>query len=97
MDIPAAIKAELAARAKARRLLLALTQEGLAKRAGVSLGALKIFERSGRISLDSLLKLALALEALEDFKILFVDRKPAFKSLDDVLHKPKARQRGRIK
>jgi transcriptional regulator with XRE-family HTH domain len=38
------------------------TQEGLAKRSGVSLGSLKRFESSGHISLESLLKLALVLE-----------------------------------
>jgi len=50
-----------------RRKALAYTQYELSSRSGVSLGSLKRFEKSGQISLESLLKLALILECLEDF------------------------------
>jgi transcriptional regulator with XRE-family HTH domain len=46
---------------KQRRLKFNLTQQGLSKRSGVSLGSLKRFESSGQISLESLLKVALVL------------------------------------
>ena len=46
----------LAARFRARRLAINLTQEGLSSRSGVSWGSLKRFERTGAIALKSLLK-----------------------------------------
>jgi predicted transcriptional regulator len=39
---------------KKRRLETDLTQEGLAKKSGVSLGSIKRFEQSGQISLEFL-------------------------------------------
>ena len=48
-----------------------LTQEELAIRAGVSLGSLKRFERTGQISLEALLKLAACLNRMEEFEMLF--------------------------
>ena len=45
---------------KQRRKALDYIQPKLASRSGVSLGSLKRFERFGQISLESLLKLALA-------------------------------------
>jgi len=46
---------------------LKLTQAKMADRSGVSLGSIKRFERSGKISLESLLKLLLILNRLEEF------------------------------
>jgi transcriptional regulator with XRE-family HTH domain len=65
--IPHDITEELRAKFKARRKSLKYTQDELATRSGVSLGSLKRFESSGKISLESLLKLALVLECLEGF------------------------------
>jgi transcriptional regulator with XRE-family HTH domain len=62
---------ELAARVKARRLSLNLSQEGLATRAGVSAGTIKRFEKIGQISLDSLLAIAVVLGCSDDFDNLF--------------------------
>ena len=67
---------EIAERAKFKRLEQNLTQEGLALRSGVSLGSIKRFERSGEISLKSLIDIALALGCLEDFSALFADNAP---------------------
>ena len=47
--------------ARARRLAANLAQTGLEQRSGVSLGSIKSFERSGKISLEALLKIAMAL------------------------------------
>ncbi|EGF91429.1 helix-turn-helix family protein [Asticcacaulis biprosthecium C19] len=52
---------------KALRLESGLTQEGLARRSGVSLGSLKRFETTGQINFESLLRLALVLGRLDDF------------------------------
>lgn len=48
-----------------------LTQQKMAERSGVPLITIKRFEANGRISFESLLKLAYALDALHDFEQLF--------------------------
>jgi len=65
---PYDILQELKTKFKDRRKNLGYTQRELATRSGVSLGSLKRFESSGQIALESLLKLALVLECLEDFE-----------------------------
>ena len=68
--------AEIAQRAKGKRLALNLTQDELAARAGVSLATLKRFETSGRIAFISLLHIALVLGNLADFECLFKQGRP---------------------
>jgi transcriptional regulator with XRE-family HTH domain len=89
---PTEVMRELARKAKARRLAANLTQEGLAHRADVSLGTLKLFEREGKASLETVLRIAFVLDAAPEFDFLF----PAAKvmSIVDVQDK-RARQRGR--
>ena len=58
-------------RVKLRRKELKLTQKELSKRSGVSYGSIRRFESIGEISLTSLLKIATAINCLEDFKELF--------------------------
>ena len=67
---PIEVSLELAARLKKIRKKLKLSQADLAERSGVSLGSLKRFENSGKISLESLLKLAHLLGKLKDFENL---------------------------
>lgn len=55
------------------RLVMNLTQEELAVRSGVTLSSLKRFERLGLIALDSLLKMSLVLNCLDDFDKLAVE------------------------
>ena len=71
LQTPMDIQRELAARAKARRLALNITQAELAERSGVSLGSLRRFESTGEISLRSFLELALVLGELKEFSTLF--------------------------
>lgn len=96
---PFDIHQALAQRFKARRLALNLTQVGLAKRSGVSLGTIKRFERTSQIALESLLKLALVLECLDDFETIcpLQPQADSLKSLDEVLEVKPARKKGRIK
>lgn len=85
----------IATQAQAKRLSLNLSQQTLAARSGVSYGTLKKFERLGKISLESLLKLALTLGTLEEFNDLFSITKPEhFTSLDELIQ-DKTRKRGR--
>ena len=74
----------LAERVKARRLEMNLTQEGLSVRSGLPLATYRHFERTGKISLDGLLHVAYALDALNDFDRLFESRKYA--TLDEALN-----------
>jgi transcriptional regulator with XRE-family HTH domain len=99
LKTPQDVRQELASRFKARRLSKNLTQEGLAKRSGVSWSSLKRFESTGLIALESLLKLALVLDCLVDFDKVCIDdgRGFATRSLDEILSKPKTRRKGRIK
>lgn len=64
---PFEIAIGLADRVRALRLARSWTQAELAERAGVALPTLKLFEQTGKISLDRLLRVASVLGALEDF------------------------------
>jgi len=61
----------IAQRHKSLRKKLHLTQAEMAERSGVSLGSLKRFENTGKISLESLLKLAHLIGRLKDFELIF--------------------------
>lgn len=91
---PREVAAGVASRAKQRRLEANLTQQGLAERAQVSLGTLKLFERTGKSSVEFLIAIAFALGAEQEFEQLFPHRPR--KSIDDVITKP-PRLRGRRK
>ena len=66
-----------------RRKALGYTQEELTIHSGVSLGTLKRFERTGQISLESLLKLALVLECLKELLKLCEEKDEIPNSLDN--------------
>lgn len=61
----------VAMRARSVRLAQNLTQEGLAARAGVSLGGLKLFESTGKASFETVAKIAFALGAETEIDKLF--------------------------
>jgi transcriptional regulator with XRE-family HTH domain len=96
---PPDVLAEVRDRFKRRRLARNLTQSGLSKRSGVSLGTLKRFETTGLIAFDSLLKLALVLECLDDFDRVASDddQSLAGRSLDEILAGARTRKKGRLK
>ena len=81
---PNDVARQVAARVKARRLELNLTQEGMAARAGLKFATYRRFEQTGEISLKGLLQVGFALDALADFDALFAQRQ--YQSLDDVLN-----------
>ena len=84
----------LATRAKARRLEMNLTQEGLSVRPGIPIATYRHFERTGKISLEGLLHVAYALDALDDFDAIF--NAPRYASLDEALDATqKNRKRGK--
>ena len=82
---------KLAGYMRTRRLSMELTQEGLAQRSAVSLRTLRKFEQKGLISLESFLKLAMALGYLQDFVNAAKPAETKFASIDDVLKDNKTR------
>ena len=92
---PQAISKKIAERMKSRRLVLNITQENLSKMSGVSLGSLKRFENQYKISLEHLLKLALALDSLEGFNYLFF--KNDYQSIDELIKRKEVKDRKRAR
>ena len=96
LETPESVSAKLAARIKDIRLARGWKQATLAQRSGVSLASLRRFEESGKVSLQSLLDLAFALNRLDDFDTLF--QPPPASSIAELEareNKPQ-RKRGRI-
>ncbi len=96
LETPETVSRTLADRVKALRLARGWKQITLADRSGVSLASLRRFEESGRVSLQSLLRLAFALNRLDDFAALL--QPPPASSLAELeaAEKRPARQRGRV-
>ena len=82
---PSEMMDTLKSKFRQRRKALDYTQAELAARSGVSLGSLKRFERTGQISLESLLKLAFLLECLEGFEGVCKESDKIPESLEEVL------------
>mgnify|MGYP001618384390 CR=1 FL=1 len=92
---PQEIAKQIALRVREKRLMLNLTQQALATKAGVSLGSLKRFENKYEISLQHLLLLAVVLQSSEEFSQLFSHT--SYQSVDEVVIRKKisVRKRGR--
>lgn len=86
---------EIAKKAQDKRLKLNLSQQTLSEKSGVSYGTLKKFEQKGQISLESLLKIALALGEMDTFENLFSKRDDTLPSSLDELLDEHSRKRGR--
>ena len=75
------VNEQLVEREKQRRKKMHLSQRDLANKSGVSYASIRRFENIGEISLNSLLKIANALDCLEEFNSIF--KMPVLKSLKD--------------
>ena len=93
---PSEMGKSLADRVRALRLLKGWTRETLARRAGVSTASLARFERTGKASLELVLKVSHALARLEEFSRLL--QPPAAQSIEELEARAgrPARKRGRI-
>ena len=78
------INTEIAERMVQLRKRKKLSQKSLALRSGVSLGSLKRYEQTGEISLQSLTKIAIALEVEGELEELFST--VPFASIEEVIH-----------
>lgn len=90
---------KIAGNIREKRLLMELTQEGLAERSGVPLATLRKFEQKGIVSLESFLKLLRVIGGLEEIIDVLKPSKPNFTSIDQVLKDAGTvyRKRGRKK
>ena len=96
LKTPEQVSRKLAARAKALRLAKGWKQITLAERSGVSLASLRRFEEAGKISLQSLLELAFALNRLDDFDALLQPPRAASLAELEEAEKRPTRKRGRL-
>lgn len=80
---PSDVNKEIAMRMRQRRKEKKLSQVQLSERSDVSLGSLKRFERTGEISLSSLVKISFALGCEADFDELF--SKKGYASIQEVI------------
>lgn len=85
----------IAQKVRRNRLELNLTQKALATRAGISFGSLRRFENTGEISLKSLILIAIALDATDEFDMLFTKQK--YQSIDQLVNEKQSitKKRGR--
>jgi len=74
----------IARRVVALRKRKKISQTELAKKSGVSFGSIKRFEQTGEISLSSLTKIAIALNAEDDLDSLFADVE--FSSIEEIIN-----------
>ncbi|MBU0489047.1 MAG: helix-turn-helix domain-containing protein [Bacteroidetes bacterium] len=71
LRLPTEISLDIAKRERVLRRKKRISQQTLSEKSGVSLGSIKRFETTGKISLESLLQIAWILERLPDFDSVF--------------------------
>ena len=75
---------KLAQRVRRIRKRRSISQEELSRISGVSYGSIKRFETSGKISLLSLTKIAIALDCADEIRQLFSEI--PYKSIEEVIN-----------
>ena len=75
---------KLAQRVRNIRRRRSISQEKLASMSGVSLGSVKRFETSGKISLISLTRIAIALDLADELRNLFIQA--PYKDIQEVIN-----------
>ena len=83
LKLPKEIIIDLAKRVRLVRKKKGISQQKMAEKSGVSLGSIKRFESTGKISIESLLQIAMVLGHLSDFEKLF-DSSKLPDTLDDL-------------
>lgn len=87
--------ARLGERARALRIIRQLQQADVATRAGVGIATVRRFERSGRASMENVLRIATVLAVDAAFDALFA--LPRYRTLDEVLTRPDKAPRTRVR
>ncbi len=81
---PNEIAKELVEKIKQHRKKLKMSQARLATKSGVSLGSIKRFESKYEISLNSFIKILIALNLEQDLENLFTQK--SYNSIDEVIN-----------
>ena len=81
---PNDIAKELVEKIKQHRKKLKISQAQLATKSGVSLGSIKRFESKYEISLNSFIKILIALNLEHDLENLFLQK--SYNSIDEVIN-----------
>ena len=81
---PNDIAKELVGKIKQHRKKLEISQTQLAAKSGVSLGSIKRFESKYEISLNSFIKILIALNLEHDLENLFLQK--SYNSIDEVIN-----------
>ena len=81
---PNDIAHELVEKIKQHRKKLKISQAQLASKSGVSLGSIKRFESKYEISLNSFIKILIALNLEQDLENLFTQK--CYNSIDEVIN-----------
>ena len=81
---PNEIAKELVEKIKQHRKKLKISQAQLAAKSGVSLGSIKRFESKYEISLNSFIKILIALNLEHDLENLFLQK--SYNSIDEVIN-----------
>lgn len=81
---PNDIAKEFVEKIKQQRKMFKISQVRLATKSGVSLGSIKRFESKYEISLNSLIKILIALNLEKDFENLFTQK--SYNSIDEVIN-----------
>ncbi len=81
---PNDIAHELVEKIKQHRKKLKISQAQLATKSGVSLGSIKRFESKYEISLNSFIKILIALNLEQDLENLFTQKK--YNTIDEVIN-----------
>ena len=81
---PNEIAKNLVEKVKQRRKKLKISQVQLASKSGVSLGSIKRFESKHEISLNSFIKILIALNLEQDLENLFTQK--SYNSIDEVIN-----------
>ena len=81
---PNDIVKELVKKIKQHRKKLKISQAQLASKSGVSLGSIKRFESKYEISLNSFIKILIALNLEQDLENLFTQK--SYNSIDEVIN-----------
>lgn len=95
MESYSSILVDLGRRAREVRILRELKQAELAARAGLTPGTVVRFERTGRASIENVLRIATVLGVEDGFTRLF--ELPKYRTLDEALARPAAAQRQRVR
>ena len=84
LETPNDVALRLAARMKQIRKRKKITQRLLAARSNVSYASLRVFEKNGKISLESFIKLAMELNVIQEINELFT--RPVYSNIEEVLN-----------